>query len=89
MSVQRARALRKDPTDAERRLWRELRRRQIHGYKFRRQRPIGNYVVDFVCLEKRIQACVADLPVAEQRALFHDNAVRLYRLGDCGRFGWR
>ena len=46
MSVERARARRKDPTDAERRLWRELRRRRIHGYKFRRQRPIGNYVVE-------------------------------------------
>ena len=54
MSIQRARALRKHSTDAERRLWRELRRRQIHGNKFRRQCPIGDYVVDFVCLEKRI-----------------------------------
>ncbi len=54
MSVQRARALRRHSTDAERRLWRELRRRQIHGYKFCRQCPIGDYVVDFVCLEKRI-----------------------------------
>ena len=43
-----------EPTDAERRLWRELRRRQIHGYKFRRQCAIGDYVVDFVFLEKRI-----------------------------------
>ena len=41
-------------TDAERLLWRELRSRQLDGQKFRRQQPIGRYVVDFVCLEKRL-----------------------------------
>jgi very-short-patch-repair endonuclease len=50
----RARYLRSNPTDAERILWRHLRLRQVGGYKFRRQRPIGPYFVDFVCLEKRI-----------------------------------
>ena len=40
-------------TDAERVLWRELRSRQLAGYKFRRQQPLGRYIVDFVCLEKR------------------------------------
>ena len=50
----RARALRKNPTDVERLLWRHLRMRQLDGYKFRRQQPIGNYIVDFVCLEKRL-----------------------------------
>ncbi|MBW2033435.1 MAG: endonuclease domain-containing protein [Deltaproteobacteria bacterium] len=41
-------------TDAERLLWQHLRNRQLGGYKFRRQRPIGSYIVDFVCLEKNI-----------------------------------
>ncbi|MEE9247731.1 MAG: endonuclease domain-containing protein [Dehalococcoidia bacterium] len=50
----RARALRKNPTDVERTLWRHLRLRQFNGFKFRRQRPIGPYIVDFVCLEKRL-----------------------------------
>jgi len=50
----RARELRSNPTDAERVLWRHLRLRQIGGYKFRRQRPIGPYIVDFVCLEKKL-----------------------------------
>ena len=50
----RARELRSYPTDAERSLWRHLRLRQVGGYKFRRQRPIGPYFVDFVCLEKRV-----------------------------------
>jgi very-short-patch-repair endonuclease len=49
-----ARALRNRPTDAEQILWKHLRLKQIEGFKFRRQQPIDNYVVDFVCLEKRI-----------------------------------
>jgi very-short-patch-repair endonuclease len=39
-----ARDLRKNATDAERLLWRHLRQRQLNGYKFRRQRPVGPYV---------------------------------------------
>jgi very-short-patch-repair endonuclease len=50
----RARQLRKNPTDAERLLWRKLRFWQIDGFKFRRQQPLGPYIVDFVCLEKRL-----------------------------------
>jgi very-short-patch-repair endonuclease len=41
-------------TDAERILWRQLRLRQVDGHKFRRQHPIGEYIVDFLCLEKRL-----------------------------------
>ena len=47
----RARRLRKDSTDAERLLWSRLRGRQVNGHKFRRQHPIGTYVVDFACVE--------------------------------------
>jgi len=54
MNKNKARALRKNPTDAERLLWKHLRLRQIGGYKFRRQQPLGHYIVDFVCLEKRL-----------------------------------
>ena len=46
-----ARRLRKTPTDAELRLWRHLRRKQLDGFRFRRQHPIGPYVVDFFCPE--------------------------------------
>lgn len=49
-----ARTLRKRPTNAESALWRQLRFRQIDGCKFRRQHPIGQYVVDFVCLERKV-----------------------------------
>ena len=48
----RARILRKNLTDAERTLWNILCRRQVSGLKFRRQAPIGPYIVDFVCFEK-------------------------------------
>jgi very-short-patch-repair endonuclease len=53
-SITKARDLRNHPTDAERVLWQQLRLRQIGGCRFRRQRPVGHYVVDFVCLEKRV-----------------------------------
>jgi very-short-patch-repair endonuclease len=46
--------LRKRLTDVERLVWSHLRARQCQGFKFRRQHPIGPYIVDFVCLEKRL-----------------------------------
>lgn len=52
MPSSKARQLRANLTDAERKLWAHLRLRQIEGHKFRRQRPIGPYIVDFVCLER-------------------------------------
>ena len=54
MSTLRARRLRNHPTEVETKLWRHLRLRQIGGYKFRRQQPLGSYIVDFVCLEKKV-----------------------------------
>jgi very-short-patch-repair endonuclease len=49
-----SRNLRKRQTDAENLLWRNLRQKQAEGFRFRRQHPIGRYIVDFVCLEKRL-----------------------------------
>ena len=54
MSPNRARELRRNLTDAEGRLWRLLRGRHFSGFKFRRQHPLGPYVADFVCLERRL-----------------------------------
>src|SRR5436189_5372682 len=54
MSNQFARYLRKNLTDAERRLWKELRYRQLDGQKFRRQAPIGRYIADFVNIERKL-----------------------------------
>ena len=50
----KARQLRKNLTDAEQALWQILRNRQVSGYRFRRQAPIGPYIVDFVCFENRL-----------------------------------
>jgi very-short-patch-repair endonuclease len=49
-----ARRLRRNSTFAERKLWKYLRSRSLSGFKFVRQEPIGPYVVDFVCREKRL-----------------------------------
>lgn len=46
--------LRQNMTDAERRLWTHLRAHRLTGAKFRRQQPIGRYIVDFVCFESRL-----------------------------------
>ena len=49
-----ARQLRKSMTDAERWLWLELKARRFDGRKFRRQVPIGGYIVDFACFASRL-----------------------------------
>ncbi|HEX7599855.1 MAG TPA: endonuclease domain-containing protein, partial [Polyangia bacterium] len=54
IALARRRALRGRATDAERLLWRLLRMRQFLGLKFRRQHPLGRYIVDFYCAERRL-----------------------------------
>jgi very-short-patch-repair endonuclease len=49
-----ARALRKHPTDAERKLWARLRHKQLNGIRFRRQQPVGPYVADFFCARAKL-----------------------------------
>jgi very-short-patch-repair endonuclease len=49
-----ARILRKHQTDSETLLWNYLRDRRMKGSKFRRQYPIGSYIVDFVCTDKKV-----------------------------------
>ena len=49
-----SRELRKNMTDAERKLWSRLRRKQLKGLQFYRQRIIGNYIVDFYCPKARM-----------------------------------
>ncbi len=44
-----AREFRKNPTEPEEFLWECLRDRRLHGFKFRRQHPIGRYIADFFC----------------------------------------
>jgi len=49
-----ARALRKSETDAERKIWQQLRSRSLNGAKFRRQHPVGPYIVDFIYINEKL-----------------------------------
>jgi very-short-patch-repair endonuclease len=51
--TQHARAMRLEPTAAEKAMWRVLRRRQIDGMKVRRQSPIGPYIADFAAFDPK------------------------------------
>jgi very-short-patch-repair endonuclease len=53
-ALNHAKALKANMTEAEKRLWYRLRRKQLLNCKFRKQQPIQNYIVDFVCLEHRL-----------------------------------
>ncbi|MFO7888702.1 MAG: DUF559 domain-containing protein [bacterium] len=66
---ERARKLRKNMTEAERKLWSYIRKKQIKGIQFLRQRPIGNYVVDFYAPE-------ADLIVEVDGGQHYENIER-------------
>ena len=52
--LKRAKSLRTEQTDAEQRLWYYLRAHRFMGMKFKRQKPIGHYIVDFICLESNL-----------------------------------
>jgi very-short-patch-repair endonuclease len=54
IKTRRARSLRTAATDAEQALWFRLRSRRLNGYKFVRQAPIGSFIVDLVCRERRL-----------------------------------
>ena len=51
---ERARALRRQMTDAEKLMWSKLRGRRFDGVKFKRQKPIAGYIVDFVALDLKV-----------------------------------
>ncbi|SDN40576.1 Very-short-patch-repair endonuclease [Methylobacterium phyllostachyos] len=53
-SIPRARHLRRTQTSAEAKLWRVVRNRALNGWKFRRQHPIDQFIVDFVCTEAKL-----------------------------------
>jgi very-short-patch-repair endonuclease len=53
-TLSKAKELRRDLTDAERKLWSVILNRQLDGAKFRRQQPIGPFVADFVCQERHL-----------------------------------
>lgn len=49
-----SRLLRNNQTKEEQLLWFHLRKKNVHGYLFSRQKPIGNYIVDFVCFKLKL-----------------------------------
>ncbi len=53
-TIQNARTLRSEHTDAEILLWARLRGKEMYGYKFRRQQPIGPYIADFACMSEKL-----------------------------------
>ena len=63
-----ARKLRRQQTDVETKLWMRLRDRQLCGAKFRRQHPIGPYIVDFCCVESSLVVELDGGQHAEQAA---------------------
>ena len=69
--VDRARELRKLSTNAEFKIWRWLRHRYLHGYKFRRQHPIEDYILDFYCAALKL--CI------EIDGVSHDTDARVLR----------
>ena len=73
LSTKRARLLRSNMTDVERKLWARLRNGQIHGAHFRRQAAIGRYFADFACFDPRI---VIELDGGQHDAQASYDAVR-------------
>jgi len=69
-------------TDVERRPWSVLRDRRLLGYKFRRQRPIGPFIVDFACIERR-------LVIEADGGQHADNEADARRTAWLERHGWR
>jgi very-short-patch-repair endonuclease len=74
------RKLRSQMTDAEKRLWQRLRGRQMAGFKFRRQHPFMDFVLDFVCLETRL---VVEVDGSQHQDNLRDRA-RDQRLHEAG-----
>ena len=75
--------MRREMTPAERRLWRALRDRQLGGYKFRRQHPVGTFVLDFSCPEAKL-AVEVDGTVHNDRDQTLKDAARTEVLNNFG-----
>jgi very-short-patch-repair endonuclease len=70
----RAHQLRRNTTDAEKKLWRHLRRLDLDGSHFRRRVPIGPYIADFACMATRLLIEIDGSQHAEDRKNAHDEA---------------
>ena len=70
--LNRCRELRSSSTRAERRLWSRLRGWQLHGFKFRRQHPVGTFIVDFYCHEAKLAIEIDGGQHAEENQSVYD-----------------
>jgi very-short-patch-repair endonuclease len=84
-SIQTARHLRKSVTSAEERAWWLLRNRRVMGLKFRRQHPVGKYIVDFYCAQARLAIEIEGSVHAQPGQMRKDMAKDAY----LGRMGIR
>jgi very-short-patch-repair endonuclease len=82
-TMKRARALRRRLTNAEAILWSRLRHRQLEGFKFRRQHPIGPYIADFACPQAMLVVEVDGDTHGSSEELARDRRRTAY-LGQCG-----
>ena len=76
--LRRCRNLRRNSTDAEKKLWRELRNRQVVRAKFRRQHPVGPYVLDFYCHEGQLAVELDGGQHAEETQAHYDERRTQY-----------
>ncbi|MBC7084642.1 MAG: endonuclease domain-containing protein [Firmicutes bacterium] len=76
-----ARQLRHGETDAERVLWSKLRARRLLGLKFRRQAPIGPYIADFACFERKVVVELDGGHHAEPAQAAHDERRTQWLIG--------
>jgi very-short-patch-repair endonuclease len=72
LETRRARALRRDAPGAERIIWRHLKNRQLGGHKFLRQEPIGPFIADFVCREKKLVVEIDGATHSSQQEMARD-----------------
>jgi len=72
MADERARHLRRNQTEAEKALWRFLRRKKSDGFHFRRQCPVGPYIADFLCYSARLVIEVDGGQHGSDEGLLHD-----------------
>ena len=81
----RAKTHRCELTAAENVLWREIRRKQVHGHHFRRQVPIGPFIADFACVKEKLVIEVDGIGHAEPEEIARDAKRTAY----LEKLGWR
>ncbi len=71
-TLRRARQMRQEPTRAEQILWNKLRNRTLNGFKFSRQVPVGSYILDFVCRDRKLVVEVDGVTHGDNKEILHD-----------------